>query len=114
MTPTRREAQRHLAYARQLSGPPRTEASLNSELDRDPQDRSTHRDPEDPPLVLTRRAVASLAVPLEYLLGLVDQAERWAPVVAVVALLLVGGVSLAIGASLGAAFAVHQLQQEQP
>lgn len=111
--PTRRDAARHLAYAQQLTGPARTEASLNSELDRAPEDRSTARDDGDPPLVLTRRAVASLAVVLAYLLSLVDQAERWAPYVAVVAALLLGAVSLAVGASLGAAVAVHtQLQQE--
>ena len=109
-TPTRREAQRHLAYALQLAGPPRTEANLYSDLDRDPEDRNTTQDNGDPPLVLTRRAVASLAVVLAYLLSLVDQAERWATAVVLASLILLGGVCLSIGASVGAAVAVYQMQ----
>lgn len=111
--PTRRDIRRQLEYARALVGPPRTEASINSELDRPREDRETHRDGGDPPVLQVKRSLSSVVTVLEYLLSLVDLAERWLPYVAVVTLLLVGGVSLAVGASLGAAVAVHtQLQQE--
>ena len=108
--PSVRDVRRHLEYARALAGPPRTEASLNSELDRPEADRSTLRDPEEPPVVQLRRAVASMGVVLEYALALIEWARSWAPWVAVVAVVLLCSVSLSLGASIGAAVAVYGMR----
>lgn len=70
-----RDARRHLQYAIELLGPARTAESINSEMDRPPEERATRKDDQDPPVVILRRAGASLAAVLDYLIPLVDRIE---------------------------------------
>lgn len=108
-----RDVRRQLEYARALTGPTRTEASINSELDRPREERATHVEGDAPPQLQVKRALAAAISVLEYLVDAVETAQRWAPAAALGALLVVAGVSLAVGASLGASYAVFELQKKE-
>lgn len=97
---TLRDARRHLEYARQLVGPPRTEASINSELDRPLEERSTTKDEGDPPLLHYKRALASTVSALEYTLGILEALDRALPYVALAMGAAAGMAALAVGLSL--------------